>query len=116
MHTALSSVTGATGLGTAATGTSRYGLPVQNPTLDATLQALLPPTIRIRDLLGTDAAPRNESNSPICLAYHIKGLCFSNCRRSKDHDRPLTPNDKTLLSNWVVDQLAKRRAAGAIPP
>ena len=120
-HSNMSSVTGATGTtgltrGTFGTGHSRYGTAVANPSVDSTLLALLPPTVRIKDLLGTDDAPRNENNKPMCLSYHLRGLCFTNCRRVVDHSRPLTATDKVQLSNWVVDQLAKRRAAGAIPP
>jgi len=113
---ALTSATGITGASRYTALTSRYGPPVTNPNPDPNLQALLPATVRIKDLLGTDEAPKNEANTPMCISYHIRGVCFTNCRRLRDHDRPLTTTDKTILSNWVVDQLAKRRAAGAIPP
>jgi hypothetical protein len=120
-HLNMSSVTGATGTsgltrGTLGTAQSRHGTVVANPSVDSTLIALLPPTVRIKDLLGTDDAPWNESNKPMCLSYHLWGLCYTNCRRIVDHSRHLTAADKAQLSNWVVDQLAKRRAAGAIPP
>jgi len=95
--------------------TGKTSLAVTNPTPDTTLSAVLPSNVRIKDLMGTDEAPRNEAGSPMCLSFHIRGACFSNCRRKADHERPLTPKDKQTLSNWVIDQLAKRRAAGAIP-
>jgi hypothetical protein len=113
---ALTSATGLTGTSRYTSTTSRYDPAVTNPHPDPNLQALLPATVRIKDLLGTDKAPKNEANSPMCLSYHIRGICFANCRRLRDHDRPLTVADKNILLNWVVDQLAKRRAAGAIPP
>jgi hypothetical protein len=111
----MSSVTGATGL-SQLTKQSRYGSTAHNPSLDPTLTALLPPTIRVKDLIGNDEAPKNESNAPMCLSYHLWGLCFTSCRRKADHNRPLTPTDKATLSNWVIDHLAKCRASGAIPP
>jgi hypothetical protein len=90
----MSSVTGATGAtgltrGTLGTGQSRYGTAVANPSLDSTLIALLPPMVCIKNLIGTDDAPRNESNKPMCLSYHLRGLCFTNCRHIVDHSRPL---------------------------
>jgi hypothetical protein len=111
----MSSVTAATGL-SQFTNQSRYGSPAHNPSLDPTLATLLPATVRVKDLIGNDEAPKNESNAPMCLSYHIRGICFAGCQRKADHNRPLTPTDKATLSNWVIDQLAKRRASGAIPP
>jgi hypothetical protein len=113
----VSALTNATGItGTARTTMSQFGNPITNPNQDPALQALLPTAVRVKDLLGQDEAPRNEANSPMCLSYHLRGVCSSTCRRKVDHDRALTQADKTLLSNWIVDQLAKRRAAGAILP
>lgn len=115
MQSGMSSITGATGL-TRLTSHPRYGQSVTNPALDPALAALLPATVRVKDLLGNDDAPKNEQNNPMCLSFHLRGVCFAGCRRKTDHDRPLTNTDKNLLSNWVIDQLAKRRASGAIPP
>ena len=114
----VSALTGATGLtGAARTVTSsRHGDPVKNPSPDPTLQALLPQTVRVKELIGGDEVPKNEANGPMCLSYHLRGLCFTNCRRKADHERPLTTTDKAVLSNWVVDTLAKRRASGVLPP
>jgi hypothetical protein len=113
---ALTCATGLTGTSRYTSTTSRYGPAVTNPNPDPNLQALLPVVVRIKDLLGTDEHPKNVANSPMYLSYHIRGICFANCRRLRDHDRPLTAADKNILSNWVVDQLAKCRAAGAITP
>jgi hypothetical protein len=115
MQSGMSSVSGATGLSRISAAT-RYGPAVNNTSLDPALSALFPPTVRIKDLLGNDETPQNENNNPMCLSFHLRGLCSSNCRHKLDHERPLTPADKNLLSNWVIDQLAKRRASGTIPP
>jgi len=111
----MSSITGAT-TRTALTAPSRYGVAVANPNPDPALQTLLPPTISIKDLIANDEVPKNEAGSPMCLAFHLRSMCFSNCRRKADHERSLTQADKTLLSNWVIDTLAKSRASGTIPP
>jgi hypothetical protein len=91
-------------------GSSRSGSFVKNPAVDAALQGLLPPGVKITDLLGSDPVPIGEDNNPICLSYHIRGGCFTNCRRKDNHARVLSPADKQKLSNWVVDQTAKLRA------
>jgi len=110
----VSALTGNTG-DTTRTQQSKYGTPVSNPNLDPTLVALLPPTVRIKDLIGNDEPPKNETGGRMCLSFHLRGLCFTNCRRTADHTRPLTQIDKTVLFNWVIDTLAKWRAAGTIP-
>jgi len=62
------------------------------------------------DLVGSDAIPVGDDNSPICLSYHIRGGYFSNCRRKEKHNKQLSPEEKQKLSNWMVDQMAKLRA------
>jgi hypothetical protein len=88
-------------------GSSRSGSFVKNPAVDAALQGLLPPGVKITDLLGSDPVPISEDNNPICLSYHIRGGCFTNCCRKENHARILSPANKQKLSNWVVDQTAK---------
>jgi hypothetical protein len=85
---------------------------MRNPAVDTSLQGLLIPGVRITDLVGSDPIPTGKDNNPICLAYHIRGGCYSICRRRANHDRDraLTPTDKQKLSNWLVDQTAKLRA------
>jgi hypothetical protein len=112
VQTNLSSVTGATGLRTAFT--SRFGTSVPIPNPDPALQSLLPATVCLKELIGNDEVPRNEAGNPMCLAFHLRGLCNSTCCRQPDHARPLTADNKNTLSIWVIDTLAKRRVAGAI--
>jgi len=119
--TGLSSLSSATGpmtsnlsvhSGTSA-GTSqllgRAGTFLKNPSADPALQGLLPNGIKITDLVGSDQVPLSDENVPICLSYHIKGGCFSNCRRKDNHAKPLSADEKNRVSNWIVDQLAKLR-------
>jgi len=96
--------------GSGTQGSGRSGAFIRNPTVDTSLQGLLIPGVRITDLVGSDPVPSGEDNNPICLAYHIRGGCYSNCRRRANHERALTPTDKQKLSNWLVDQTAKLRA------
>jgi hypothetical protein len=52
---------------TAATGFTK------NINVDSTLQSLLPPGVKITELLGNDPVPLGDDNTPMCLSYHIKG-------------------------------------------
>jgi hypothetical protein len=108
--TGASSVISGLTQGSSTQGSGRSGAFIRNPSVDTSLQGLLIPGVRITDLVGSDPVPTGEDNNPICLAYHIRGGCYSNCRRRANHDRALTPNDKQKLSNWLVDQTAKLRA------
>jgi hypothetical protein len=116
--TGFSSITsgsGAGGSGPASTqsglsqGSGRAGTFIKNPAADPTLQSLIPPGIKITDIMGSDPPPLDEDNQPICLSFHIKGGCFSNCRRKDNHAKPLSASDKSRISNWIVDQVAKLR-------
>jgi hypothetical protein len=51
-----------------------------------------------------------DDNVPICLSYHIRGGCFSNCRRKDNHAKVLSVTEKQRLSNWIFDQTAKLKA------
>lgn len=95
---------------------NRTGTYTRNPTADTSLRALIPPGIKITELLGTDDVPVGDDNVPFCLSYHVKGGCFSNCRRKDNHSKTLSPEDKQRLSNWLVDQTAKLRARFAAAP
>jgi hypothetical protein len=87
----------------------------RNQHVDAALQSSLPTGVTIRELLGNDPAPLGDDNSPLCLAYHIKGGCYNNCRRKANNDKTLSPSEKQQLSNWIIDQMAKLWARFAAP-
>jgi hypothetical protein len=79
------------------------------------LQSLLPPGVKISDLVGSDPVPLGDDNNPICLSYHIRGGCFSNFRRKDNHAKTLPTAEKSQLSNCIVDQTAKLKAKFAMP-
>jgi len=105
---------GLSALGTnsgATTGSSRAGTFTKNTSCDPALQGLLPAGIKIADLVvGSDPVPMGDDNVPICLSYHIRGGCFSNCRRKDNHAKVLSVTEKQRLSNWIFDQTAKLKA------
>jgi hypothetical protein len=78
-----------------------------NLTPDSTLQALVPANIKLKDLIGTDAPPMADDNTPICLANHLCQGCWSTCKRVANHARHLTNSEKQRLANFALAQLAK---------
>jgi len=80
---------------------------VPNTGGDPALQKLVPRSVKLRDLIGKDPEPLSDSNRPLCLSYHLRTGCWSNCKRGYDHNRTLTAPEKIRLENFVNLQLAK---------
>ena len=47
-----------------------------------------------------------STNTPVdlCLSYHLRGGCYSNCQRSSTH-RPLTAPERRLMTTFVAQYL-----------
>lgn len=45
----------------------------------------------------------------LCLSYHLRGTCYSNCERRATH-RPLKPGERTAMSNFVANYVAQPAA------
>ncbi len=99
----LSTVTGATNL----TGDSRKNTLIINEHQDSHLLTLIPFNRKIRDIMGNTQPPTTDDGQPICLAFHTKGGCYSNCRRRANHSHTLTLAEKERLENYIVDRLEK---------
>jgi hypothetical protein len=84
---------------------SRAGTFEANPSPNEQLVTLLKPRIKIRELIGPTSPPLNDDNEAMCLSFHLKGGCYSNCRRRSDHSRTLSPEEVTRLANYVADRL-----------
>jgi hypothetical protein len=41
------------------------------------------------------------------MSYHVKGGCFTNCRRKQTHGITLSMGEKERLANYIADRLAK---------
>ncbi len=100
----VSGLTGATGL---SSGTRKTSSLVVNESPDHTLLTLIPFNRRIKDLIGNTAPPNMDAGIPICLLYHVKGGCYSNCRRKANHHQVLNAAEKERLGNYVADRLEK---------
>jgi hypothetical protein len=101
---AMSTVTDATGLTKATQKTSWL---VVNESPDSHLMSLIPFNRRIKDLIGNTAPPNTDGGVPICLSFHTKGRCYSNCRHKNNHSHVLTVAEKERLGNYIADRLEK---------
>jgi len=97
---------------------STTGTFAPNPFTDDTIRSLVPKEIKLRDLIGRDVEPLSDSNRTMCLSYHLRPGCWSNCKRAYDHNRALTAPEKVRLQNFVNVQLAKLNSLkpAATPP
>ena len=71
--------------------------------LNQVFQPFVDLALRIRDVLRragpTNRVPNNASGTEMCLSYHIKGMCNTNCARRGDH-RDHTPDEDQALHGW----------------
>lgn len=79
-----------------------------NLTPDSTLQSLVPGNIRLKDLIGTADPPLSDNNQPICLSFHLRQGCWSNCKRLSTHLKPLSNAEKQRVANFALAQMAAR--------
>ena len=61
---------------------------------------------RIRDILkkakeAGNPLPKNAWGGDMCVSYHVKGVCNTNCGRKADH-RPHNAADKKKLLDWCI--------------
>jgi hypothetical protein len=63
---------------------------------------------KLNDLIRKIGPPppitRTGLKYPMCATYHLRGTCFSNCSRNKDHGPHTTEEDAKLLE-WCIKAL-----------
>jgi hypothetical protein len=64
------------------------------------------------DRVNANSLPTNASGGANCIAYHVRGSCYSGCNRSTDH-RAQTPAESTKLLAWCTVAYANAAAARA---
>jgi len=89
---ALTGTTGLTGTGTRALKGANTMITNENP--DAHLLTLVPFNRKLKDLMGDTVLPNTDAGEPICLSFHVKGGCYSNCRRRSNHGKVLNLAEK----------------------
>ena len=66
----------------------------------------------LRDMSDRPTARRDGRDVDICLAYHLRGMCFDNCSRSATHGN-LSAAEKTKVQTFVANRLARSSSAPA---
>lgn len=64
--------------------------------------------MKLKDLMGNDAPPLADDGQTLCLAYHLRNGCWSNCKRVHNHGKTLNAQEKQRLVTYLTTQLAKR--------
>jgi len=84
---------------------------ILNLTRDESLIALDRPQTKLKEILGTAPPPKMTDGSEMCLSYHLRGGCWSNCKRAANHSASLPANDIHRLKQYLT-----RRFATLTPP
>jgi hypothetical protein len=133
----VSTITGlASATGGGSKGGSRSTLPpgsttgrgafVSNLAPLVSLTTLDRPNVKLRDLIANTAPPTMADGTDMCLSYHLRGGCWSNCKRATNHGRLLSATETQRLESYITQRLAALRpttaqgadgsAASGIPP
>ena len=87
----------------------RGGAMVTNPHVSSDWKAALERSSKkIRDI-ATNAPRSTDTDAagnalPLCLSYHLRGSCYSNCNRAATH-RELSATEQPLMAKFVTDNL-----------
>jgi len=68
--------------------------------------ALDKPGVKLRDLIGTTAPPKMTNGTDMCLSYHLRKGCWSNCRRATNHVSTLSAVETQRLQSYITQRLA----------
>jgi hypothetical protein len=47
----------------------------------------------------------------MCLSFHLRRGCWSQCKRAHDHNRTLSPGERQRVITFVTAQLGKMSAS-----
>jgi hypothetical protein len=86
----------------------RRGSYIANLPPDTALQSVIPPGIKIKDLMGADRStppPLLDNGSQVCLSFLTRQGCWSTCRRANSHAVQLNPNERQRVVTYLRAQL-----------
>jgi hypothetical protein len=78
---------------------------------DNRLVQLVPPGIKLRDLMGSDHPPALDNGQQMCLSFLLRGGCWSTCRRATSHTHSLNDNERNRLIAYLQTQRQKLQPA-----
>jgi hypothetical protein len=69
--------------------------------INPAFQKFVDMNLRVRDVLQkagpTNRVPNNNGGIEMCLSYHLKGVCNSNCSRNGDHKEHQPAEDQAII-------------------
>jgi hypothetical protein len=69
--------------------------------INSAFQRFVDMNLRVRDVLQragpSHRVPSNNDGVEMCLSYHMKGVCNSNCSRSRDHKEHQASEDQSIV-------------------
>ena len=86
-------------------GDKKKAQQIHNPDINAEFDAFQTKisTAKFNDIIKKVGAPPtvkcNGTNVPMCISYHLRGQCFSNCSRKADHAKHTNEEDVKLM-DW----------------
>jgi hypothetical protein len=84
--------------------TAIRGTAITNLHPNVTLQTLLPPNIKIKDLIHNTSPPLLDAGGEMCLSFLVRNTCWSNCKRAAQHRADLNPGELTRLEQYIQAQ------------
>jgi hypothetical protein len=101
----VSGLTPPTHAGTQPPPTGR-GAFIMNLNQHESLAAMDRPQTKIKDIMGTAPPPKMADGTEMCLSFHLRGGCWSNCRRAANHAATLSANDLQRLKQYLTRRFA----------
>lgn len=78
---------------------------VVNPAPNAQIRAAMSGRrFQLRTVLRDGVRPPQSNGQELCLSYHVRFSCFSDCARNSSH-RPLNAQETTTMCRWVNDHV-----------
>jgi hypothetical protein len=108
---ATSSIAGGSPHQTTPSASTGRGAFVSNLAPLVSITTLDQPNLKLRDLMANTAPPKMEDGSEMCLSYHLRGGCWSNCKRVTNHGRLLSTMEAQRLRTYITQRLAALRPA-----
>jgi hypothetical protein len=109
---AASITSGISGLTMPTMGDGRQrGTHFANVNPDNRLVQLVPPGVKLRDLMGSDHPPALDNGQQMCLSFLLRGGCWSTCRRATSHTHSLNDNERNRLMAYLQTQRQKLQPA-----
>jgi len=95
---------------------SGRGSYITNLQPNATITAQDKPNIKLKDIISNAPPPKMDDGTELCLSYHLRGGCWSNCRRANTHAQTLSNPERQRLTQYLTRRFAALATPATPPP